>query len=323
MATRRERELAALNQRLQRLDRRLQRAFAELVGSLRSTKVVAHVLDRYRAGDLDGALSVIEVHANRLGAVLTPEQINAAQDVVEGVAVQVGGLPTRPAIVFDPTDAAAAAVMRRDRLALITGFSEAQRQLTRQVLASALQRGVGPREAAREFRNSIGLTDAQYGAVENYEAALRRGNREALRRTLRDRRFDPSVERAAAGGDPLSEDQIQRMVGRYRARTLAKRAEDIARTETTRAVSSARDMGMRQFMDELALPAERVEQFWNATRDGRTRDAHASMQGQVQAFGVPFVDGAGNLLRFPADPDAPAETTVNCRCAVTFRVLRA
>lgn len=90
------------------------------------------------------------------------------------------------------------------------------------------------------------------------------------------------------------------------------RATTIARTEVISAYNGAAVQGA------ASLPADVVAgQEWIATRDGRTREAHAAADGQTVAIGQPF-DVGGHQLAYPGDPNGGARNTVNCRCAVAF-----
>jgi uncharacterized protein with gpF-like domain len=147
---------------------------------------------------------------------------------------------------------------------------------------------------------------------------LENNSTSALGRALRDRRFDASVERAVAAGEPLEPEQIDRMVGRYRDRMLAMRAETIARTESLSVVSLARHEATKQAMEQAGFSADEVKRTWRATKDKRTRDSHSEMDGQTVGFDEPFVSGDGNELMYPGDPSAPASDRINCRCTVTM-----
>lgn len=59
-----------------------------------------------------------------------------------------------------------------------------------------------------------------------------------------------------------------------------------------------------------------MTKVWIATGDSRTRDWHLSMDGQEVDVNEPFIDGNGNELMYPADPDAAPETVWNCRCSM-------
>ncbi|QQS25162.1 MAG: phage portal protein [Actinomycetota bacterium] len=90
------------------------------------------------------------------------------------------------------------------------------------------------------------------------------------------------------------------------------RARTIARTEVISAYNGAAVLGASQLPRDVVAGQE-----WIATRDTRTRDAHASADGQIVTAGAPFVV-AGYSAAYPGDPALPASQTVNCRCAVAF-----
>ncbi len=52
---------------------------------------------------------------------------------------------------------------------------------------------------------------------------------------------------------------------------------------------------------------------WRATNDERTRDAHQALDGQSVPRGGVF-DSELGPIRYPGDPMASAENTINCRC---------
>jgi len=90
------------------------------------------------------------------------------------------------------------------------------------------------------------------------------------------------------------------------------RATTIARTEVISAYNGAASMGAAQLPGDVVAGQE-----WIATRDARTRDTHASADGQVVAVGQPFLVG-GNQGAYPGDPSLPSDETVRCRCTVAF-----
>ncbi|WP_327074408.1 phage portal protein [Kitasatospora purpeofusca] len=58
---------------------------------------------------------------------------------------------------------------------------------------------------------------------------------------------------------------------------------------------------------------------WVAHDDGRTRPDHEAADGQTQPLGQPFTVGQ-DLLRHPADPQAPPGQALNCRCRLAWRI---
>lgn len=213
--------------------------------------------------------------------------------------------------------------LQAHRLRLVTGFGVEQRAATMRALEGAFARGLNPRATARVFRGSIGLTENQVGWVQNYRRALEEGSSSALNRGLRDRRFDPTVRRSVESGEALSQQQIDRMVGRYTQKTLRYRSEVIARTESLRSTNGGQRDMFQQAIEEGDLRNDQLLREWNTAADERVRDSHSAMHAQeVEGLDNPFISGLGNQLLYPGDPGAPAEDTVQCRCAVGTRLVK-
>lgn len=87
------------------------------------------------------------------------------------------------------------------------------------------------------------------------------------------------------------------------------RREMIARTETIRASAA----GSQSLFVDWGVQQKQ----WLATRDGRTRDAHAAADGQVREINEAF-DIGGYKMMYPGDAGlgAPPSMFVNCRCAL-------
>jgi len=314
-------ESARLESLISELERDVRDAFLQFLRDTTSEDMVSAVADRLERGDVQGALDLINVHIEAMGGTFPRIFIDAATAETSALIGQVRPLQPTVGVTFDPSYPAAADLMRANKLEFVTRFTDTQAAATRAALAEALDTGAGIQDTARAFRESIGLTEDQVRAVNSYERLLRANSRLALDRVLRDRRFDPTVERAVQTGEPLSEDQINLMVDRYRARALASRAETLARTETIKTMSQAQDAAMEQTMAAAKIEPGRVEQTWNTIIDGRERFTHEILDGQVRPFGVPFQSVSGALLRYPGDPSAPAAEIINCRCHRTFRIL--
>lgn len=91
------------------------------------------------------------------------------------------------------------------------------------------------------------------------------------------------------------------------------RAIVIARTE----LISSSNFGALQGAKATRL---KLDKFWIATNDSRTRDTHRHVNGQTVDIDAPFKVG-GYLMGHPGDGSlgAPAKELVLCRCAVAFR----
>ncbi len=90
-----------------------------------------------------------------------------------------------------------------------------------------------------------------------------------------------------------------------------KRAKRIAQTEGTRVQSQARYNTLK---DGAAMGIN-VRRRWS-TRMVNSRETHIALNGKTVGMDENFVTTAGNVLRYPGDPTAPAAEVVNCHCVV-------
>ena len=308
-------DVGRLNALIDRAEPRLRRAFLQAVLQMKEEATLPQLAELIAAGRTEEALATLEAAVGRFANSTNAVLINAGESTATFIGGALGTI-----IDFDQVNERAVANMRANRFRLVTQFTQEQVVATREALTEGIIRGLNPRQQARAFRASLGLTESQVGAVNNFRRLLEENSSETLTRQLRDRRFDSTIRRAVDSGDPLSRAQVDRMVTRYEQRSLVMRSETIARTESLRAVHEGNDEMFRQAFESGDLKPEQLTQFWNIAGDIHVRDSHTSMDGQERAVGVPFETGAGNLLRFPGDSAAPAEEVVQCRCALSNRI---
>ena len=116
------------------------------------------------------------------------------------------------------------------------------------------------------------------------------------------------ISRGIASGLPYRD--IARNISNVSGAPLS-RAKTIARTEGHRIQqTSARDA---QYAAK-AKGADVVKQ-WDAALDGRTRESHRRVDGEIKELDEEFSNG----LMFPGDPSGGAAEVVNCRCAALTR----
>lgn len=82
------------------------------------------------------------------------------------------------------------------------------------------------------------------------------------------------------------------------------RANVIARTETHGITQEGTIEGYKQ--------AEMPIKIWVAVIDDKTRESHASIDGEEVPLDYPFSNG----LKYPGDPAGSAEEVINCRCSI-------
>lgn len=306
---------ALLENLIARAEVRIRARFGAIILLLKRENSLAALAKLIEAGRIDDALNTLRSAADRLAGVVQAVWIGAGSEVANAMSEALG-----IQFSFDAVNTYAVSAMQQNKLSLVREFTAQQREATHQALLDGIRAGLNPREQARAFRDSIGLTAQQQRAVANYRRLLEQNSAEALQRRLRDARFDRSLVNAIANEEPLTNAQIDRMVERYMQRSLKYRSEVIARTESLRAVHEGAEESFRQSIAAGHVKPEEVKRDWNTAKDERVRSSHAAMHHQQRPVGVPFTSGAGVDLRFPGDPQAPPEETIQCRCRVATRI---
>lgn len=301
----------ALDRLLSSVETSLGREWVETVEWLRDQNPIDDVAAALEGGLADAAVQGVDDAAVRFAAEVADGYLIAGQRV----AKWLDGLLGDHLVTFEATNTRAVAWAQTNRYQLGGGISFEQREVIRAAIVDGVGAGRNPREIARDIRDSVGLTEHQRQHVASYRRALEDGDyTAALERELRDGRYDKALRRARAAGDTLSPARIDKMVERYHRNYVAFRAETIARTEALRAVHQGADEAFAQAFELGQLERDGIEFEWRAGSPPRTRDWHASMNGQRRAPGVPFKSGQGTLLMFPGDPSAPASEIARCRC---------
>ena len=294
-------------------DRKTRKEFLRIIGQTKAVVTLEKLALLFEQGNFPGALALLDDMGDAFADAVNQAYLTAGQSTAAVIAAQAN----RPLIRFNSSNNRAVARMSITRGRLIQAMRENEQARLAHILGSGLQEGLRMDEIARTFRDGLGLTPHQQKSVLNFRRMLETGDRQALSRTLRDRRFDPTLNRLlGADGEGLSQAQIDRMVERYEQRFIAHRSNVISRTESVRAVHEGDEDMWQQAVDNGTVRAEDITTRWITSADERVRGSHAAMNGQLAAFGQPFTSGNGNQLRFPGDSMAPASDTINCRCVL-------
>lgn len=302
MTQRRIRELLA------REGPRIRQRFRRVMQRVKDRATIAELENALAEGRIAEVLADVEAAAEVIATRVEAVHLAVAHEVADVLSASLDKLVT-----YNATNPRAVEVLQRNRIRLVQGLTDQQREVILDVLQAGVTNGTPPREQARAIRDTLGLTPKQAQAVTAYRARLE----------TPDPAPEPSADGAAAppkGRDPA---QVDRMVERFANRQLQIRAEALARTEAKAAVHEGMEQGYQQAVDAGTLPADQLEQKWHAGVPPRTRAWHAVMNGQTRPWGERFVSGKGNALRFPGDPEAPAEERRQCRCGKSVRVLAA
>lgn len=299
-------------------DKKIRRAFREVQDSLTSEFTVRKLQKLIEDNNTDEILRILTSLGSKFARrVLEQAYIAAADAAAEYIADSV-----KVTVDFDQTNVRATERMRTRRLDLIREIVEEQRAVIQQVLMRNIEPGSNPLVAAKELRDSLGLTRRQEAAVSNFRRLLASLDSEAMSRELRDKRFDRTIRRAIRDGQQLSREQIDKMVARYRHNYIAYRARTIARTEALRSVHEGTADMYEQAYEEGTVKRSEVRRKWLAARDSRVRDSHSAMNGQVRGSNEAFESPSGAHLMWPGDATAPASETINCRCVVVTRIVQ-
>lgn len=192
----------------------------------------------------------------------------------------------------------------------IREISETSQQAVRAAINDAVVTGKNPKQIARVFRASVGLTHVQEHTVQRFRNALVNG----------DKSYVYGLTLAPNVGDiaKLSESQIDKFVEQYRLRASTSRATTIARTEALTALSVGQDLAIRNGITTGSI-SNQLYKKWMWSKDGRTRDAHV-LTGETNGWipiDQPFVTPLGPMM-FPRDPNGTAANVINCRCRVQY-----
>jgi Phage Mu protein F like protein len=325
---------AILEELISHWEPRLQQAFLDAIYKARGGAHVDQIVRMIERGDIDNAIRAAGLNPT----AFRPFDLALAQAFEAGGEATAVAIPAiiaadglRTIFQFAIRNPAAEDWLANHSSNAIVQILSDQRDMIRAVLADAMTKGLNPRTVAldivgrinpltgRREGGLIGLTRSQAQWVLNYEQELRNNPAAAFDRLLRDKRFDPIVRRAIDSGNPIPGASIDNMVRTYRNRALRMRAEAIGRTEAMQALHGAQEQSVNQAI-ESGINRKDVRFTWRTSRDKRVRDLHRPMDGETVAYGEPFLDGNGNQLRYPGDPAAPAETTINCRCWREVRI---
>lgn len=210
-----------------------------------------------------------------------------------------------------------------------------QAEAVRTILSFGRDRGDSPRTIAlnlagrmskqtgRRYGGVVGLNGPSAEAVERSRDQLASGDpaqlRNYLTRVRRDPAFDAAVREAIATGKPIAKATIDRAAAAYARRLLSTYAEALAQTNTAEAYNKGREEGWKQ----LTARSNGMYTFakkWKTTMDGRERNTHGAMNGQVVLQGEAFISPSGAMLMFPCDTSlgAPLNERIRCRCVAEY-----
>lgn len=295
-------------------DLRIREALNIVWENVRRSESLANLEYIIETQGISGLLPILDTLPDELSAQLRPVIENA---IAESGRVVVQVLPkaaiTAP-VVFSLVNPRVGAYINNYVGQMIREVSDETVKAVQIAVNQGVITGRNPRQIARDFRSSIGLTSRQEQTVQRLRAALEKGEAGYVNSltTVTD-----SAKNAVSAGK-LSESQIDKIVEQTRLRYVKQRTETIARTESLRATSVGQDLAIREGQITGAISNELLKR-WLYRHDTRTRDAHISA-GENNGWtpmNRPFSTPLGPLM-FPRDPNGSASNTINCRCRVQY-----
>ena len=320
-----------IEQALERYEKRIQDAFLAAVQDHVNRINITALIEALDAGDIETAINIASINQ----AVLYPVDAAITSAFIEsGQSIAASAPAYAASFGFDGRATEAAEWAQSHVGGLITQVSDDQRTAIRTVISENISNGVNTRKSALEIAGRIGagnrrqggligLNGPQIQAVRNARDDLVNLDERYFTRELRDKRFDPLVKRAIRDGKPLSQVDVERVVGRYADKQLAYRANMIARTESITALREGRRQGIEQAIAQGVMDPTAIVREWSATMDKRTRRDHIIMDGRkVSGMIEPWVLPDGSRMMYPGDTslNAAADQTIQCRCLEQYNV---
>lgn len=105
-----------------------------------------------------------------------------------------------------------------------------------------------------------------------------------------------------------------------RLQRAASMSRNQAMTHARTAMTGAQNAGRIESYHRAEKMGIRMEKEWLATLDGRTRHAHAALDGQHVPVDEPFQSELGEIM-YPGDPNARPANVYNCRCTLISHLL--
>jgi len=329
----REDDLTAIRDFVKRIENSFLRAFLTYLQKMASDDLVAEIarliaaerqadipvyLDQFAVSFQGTVFDAVIAAARFETDMIAPDLARVVQQAFPNGGPVVG-------ISFNPGNPRAAELVNQQASRLVREINESTRAVVTEALIEGQNEGFGARKTAQRIKENLGLTERQLAAVRNYRRLLEEGSSEALNRDLRDKRFDKTI--ANAKKKPLSADQIDKMVMRYKEKFIQYRAQVIARTEAAEAVNNGRTEALRQQLENTGLGDNAVIKTWISTKDKRVRRSHghSGLDGKsVRGIDALFVSPlTGAKLKAPGDRShgAPASECVNCRCTFLNKIV--
>lgn len=278
---------------------------------------LAHIA---KSGNLD-RLFVEVLNQDVLDRAFIPYRQKLRQNIERGFRYAVPELPKAGkidgvvSVMFDHLSPTVIDAIRGLETEAINTLQADVKEVSRAFLENGLRDGRAPIVVARELRSIIGLAPNQLDAVENFRRMLEEGDREALTRQLRDRRFDTVLRRMlGADGPGLSSAQVETMTSAYNRKFVAFNANVNAQTHTFDSYKVGQKLAWEEADEKGVIPVGFIlMRQWIGKDDGRERPEHLAMNNEIVPADQPYSNGQSYA----------GEGDWGCRCTEKFFLRRA
>jgi len=294
-------------------------------------RVIASTKNKIDEAKLIQAIETRDLSAMADAVGMTEAQVfpltEAVRSAYVGSGMAVGEAVVGGTFGFSAIQPRAARWITEATARLVQGIQDQSREMVQDVVRRGVAEGRSTAAMARDIigrgkdnaGSRIGLTVQQSQWVDNMRNDLENLSANYFTREQRDRRYDARVRAAIKSGEPLNDDDINTITGRYAERFEKYRATGIARQETRGAVAAGQAEGYFQLADDPAV--EKVTVGWqhNTGDQKEPRPDHVAMDGQVRELGEPFIMDDGTEMMYPHDPNGGPQQNANCHCSPFFR----
>ena len=332
--------MSALTKQIESLSKKMEpalaRAFLDGVKGITDRAKVARLAEIIQSEGAEAALDYMRITNADFGALST--QMNAAYHESGGIYARSrltlkgyrGAVYQWDATRYEITQAGNDLIGRD-----ITRISRDTRNAIGNLIRDGIGSGIRSRDLARLIVGELstsgyrvggvaGLNDPQRKWVMDYRRKLQSLDPDYRSNTKRDRRFDPTIDKAIRDGKPLSTAQIDRYVARYAERMRQSRAQTIARTEMSSLVQLANYQAVIAKAEDAGVSPWAIKKDWiHAGHSINDRVQHVMMNKEtVVGMSTPFIMPDGTMLQHPHDNSlgAGADHIVNCRCFAQYRL---
>jgi SPP1 gp7 family putative phage head morphogenesis protein len=236
-------------------ERAIRRAILDAIAKVQQSTSTREIVAALDAGDVNRAVALVRLDLGEdfLRSAL-PVHLRGAYETAGLAATAETGRQLGIGYSFNLITPRAIEWVSQNAGSLIQQWGDSSRDALRRLIGDAFQRGIGSSALARQIKQTgIGITWRSARAVLNMRHRLE--------------------------ADGVAADTIDKRAERYFNRLLRDRAEMIARTEMTRAMTHARLESWRQAIGRGLLDPGRYVKEWVTTHDARTCETCLALDG--------------------------------------------